>query len=194
MCWNRDWYFIHRITEEIQNEQGRISHDKFVQWWTAFISYETPTNETPDNHPMINQEPTNCDQMKDAEPLPECEPQSPQKCDSQLNASRLSCVSSNASWNELWQNLCDEACTSGNEEANYISINASTREYADRIVTETCEMNEKVFRHFICPDSLKSQLQDGFYEKDGCYFSESGSLFVIPLHVLIFVSSDFIDI
>ena len=74
-----------------------------------------------------------------------------------------------------------------NDPSNFISINASAREYADRIVTETCGMNEQIFKHFLCPDSLKSQLQDGFYEKDGCYFSESGSLFVIPLHVSFFI-------
>ena len=45
------------ITEELQNEQGRIPLETFLRWWTAFISYQ-PSDETPTNPPAISQEPT----------------------------------------------------------------------------------------------------------------------------------------
>lgn len=152
-----------------------------MRWWTAFVSYQPPIDS-----PTIPPTPVQTTLKND---YVEEENQSMiSKHDTQLNASRLSCAgSSSTSWNELWQSLCDEVSDCMNDSSNFIPISTSACQYADRIVTETYGMNEKVLKHFLCPDSLKSQLQDGFYDKDGCYFSESGSLFVIPLHVMIYI-------
>ena len=99
-----------------------------------------------------------------------------------LNSRRLSGVKqSSFSWNERWQKLCDAVTTDSSMDSG--SLLELTSDYCSNMMKEVDEMRDKIFQRFLCPENLRSTLQDGFYDKDSCFYSDNGSLFIIPMHV-----------
>lgn len=103
----------------------------------------------------------------------------------QLNSSRVSMPGVKATWNEKWQTLCDACCgvdhvdSPEGEQAAKLST-----QYCEEVVKQVAELREKVLKRFLCPLDGREKLKDGFFDRDGCFYTENGSLFVIPLHVL----------
>ena len=90
-----------------------------------------------------------------------------------------------ATWNEKWQTLCDACCgvdhvdSPEGEQAAKLST-----QYCEEVVKQVAELREKVLKRFLCPLDGREKLKDGFFDRDGCFYTENGSFFVIPLHVL----------
>lgn len=116
-------------------------------------------------------------------------PQSPTikspKKETQLNSSRVSMPGVKATWNEKWQKLCDACCgvdhvdSPEGEQAAKLST-----QYCEEVAKQVAELREKVLKRFLCPLDGREKLKDGFFDRDGCFYTENGSFFVIPLHVL----------
>ena len=99
-----------------------------------------------------------------------------------LNSQRLSGVpQSSFSWNERWQKLCDAVTNDSSMDSG--SLLEVTSEYCSSMMKEVDQMRDKIFQRFLCPENLRSALQDGFFDKDSCFYSDNGSLFIIPMHV-----------
>ena len=169
MCSSID-SLTYRVTGDLQNGDGHITCDAFLKWWDAFLRFNPPRDET--LKPKVTVPEPILEDFDVAE--------KETKVDNELNVCRLSCMGRSATtWNEEWQKLCDSACDL-NDTA---TIAQNAQKYAEGLVGEGCAMAENILKRFLCPEYLKDKLQDGFYDKDGCFFAESGSIFVIPLHV-----------
>ena len=102
----------------------------------------------------------------------------------QLNSSRVSMPGVKATWNEKWQTLCDACCgvdhvdSPEGEQAAKLST-----QYCEEVAKQVAELREKVLKRFLCPLDGREKLKDGFFDRDGCFYTENGSFFVIPLHV-----------
>ena len=160
-----------RVIKDLQNTDGLITCDAFLKWWDAFLQFNPPRDET------LKPKVTVPEPILEDFDIVEKETS---KADNELNVRRLSCMGRSATtWNEEWQKLCDSAC----DLDDPVTIAQNAQKYAEGLVGEGCAMAENILKRFLCPEYLKDKLQDGFYDKDGCFFAESGSLFVIPLHV-----------
>ena len=171
MC-SHGGFLTRRVANDIQDADGHITCDAFLKWWDAFLRFYPPKDET--LKPKVTVPEPVLEDFDVAE-------QETSKTDNELNVRRLSCMGRSATtWNEEWQKLCDSAC----DLDDPVTVAQNAQKYAEGLVGEGCAMAENILKRFLCPEYLKDKLQDGFYDKDGCFFAESGSLFVIPLHVL----------
>ena len=84
-------------------------------------------------------------------------------------------------WNDRWQNVCDAVCEDSKMDSS--SVLEITSQYCEGMKNEMNSMREKIFYHFLCPEAIRSYLKDGFNDRDCSYYSENGSLFIIPMHV-----------
>lgn len=171
MC-SHGGFLTRRVANDIQDADGHITCDAFLKWWDAFLRFYPPKDET--LKPKVTVPEPVLEDFDVAE-------KETSKADNELNVRRLSCMGRSATtWNEEWQKLCDSAC----DLDDPVTVAQNAQKYAEGLVGEGCAMAENILKRFLCPEYLKDKLQDGFYDKDGCFFAESGSLFVIPLHVL----------
>ena len=88
---------------------------------------------------------------------------------------------SSFSWNDRWQKLCDAVTSDSSMDSG--SLLEITSDYCSKMMKEVDEMRDKIFQRFLCPENRRSALRDGFYDKDSCFYSDNGSLFIIPMHV-----------
>ena len=106
----------------------------------------------------------------------------PAASEAMLSSRRLSGVGqSSFSWNDRWQKLCDAVTSDSSMDSG--SLLEITSDYCSKMMKEVDEMRDKIFQRFLCPENLRSALRDGFYDKDSCFYSDNGSLFIIPMHV-----------
>lgn len=196
------------ITKELQNARGMVPLDAFKAWWAGFVKYAStaippkPTQPAP-AVPAVPTPPARSTIKSSPQPAPQTptiksppparstikSPQSPTikspKKETQLNSSRVSMPGVKATWNEKWQKLCDACCgvdhvdSPEGEQAAKLST-----QYCEEVVKQVAELREKVLKRFLCPLDGREKLKDGFFDRDGCFYTENGSLFVIPLHVL----------
>lgn len=196
------------ITKELQNARGMVPLDAFKAWWAGFVKYAStaippkPTQPAP-AVPAVPAPPARSTIKSSPQPAPQTptiksppparstikSPQSPTikspKKETQLNSSRVSMPGVKATWNEKWQTLCDACCgvdhvdSPEGEQAAKLST-----QYCEEVVKQVAELREKVLKRFLCPLDGREKLKDGFFDRDGCFYTENGSLFVIPLHVL----------
>ncbi len=198
----------HSITKELQNARGMVPLDAFKAWWAGFVKYAStaippkPTQPAP-AVPAVPAPPARSTIKSSPQPAPQTptiksppparstikSPQSPTikspKKETQLNSSRVSMPGVKATWNEKWQTLCDACCgvdhvdSPEGEQAAKLST-----QYCEEVVKQVAELREKVLKRFLCPLDGREKLKDGFFDRDGCFYTENGSFFVIPLHVL----------
>lgn len=196
------------ITKELQNARGMVPLDAFKAWWAGFVKYAStaippkPTQPAP-AVPAVPAPPARSTIKSSPQPAPQTptiksppparstikSPQSPTikspKKETQLNSSRVSMPGVKATWNEKWQTLCDACCgvdhvdSPEGEQAAKLST-----QYCEEVVKQVVELREKVLKRFLCPLDGREKLKDGFFDRDGCFYTENGSFFVIPLHVL----------
>ena len=196
------------ITKELQNARGMVPLDAFKAWWAGFVKYAStaippkPTQPAP-AVPAVPAPPARSTIKSSPQPAPQTptiksppparstikSPQSPTikspKKETQLNSSRVSMPGVKATWNEKWQTLCDACCgvdhvdSPEGEQAAKLST-----QYCEEVVKQVAELREKVLKRFLCPLDGREKLKDGFFDRDGCFYTENGSFFVIPLHVL----------
>ena len=196
------------ITKELQNTRGMVPLDAFKAWWAGFVKYAStaippkPTQPAP-AVPAVPAPPARSTIKSSPQPAPQTptiksppparstikSPQSPTikspKKETQLNSSRVSMPGVKATWNEKWQKLCDACCgvdhvdSPEGEQAAKLST-----QYCEEVVKQVVELREKVLKRFLCPLDGREKLKDGFFDRDGCFYTENGSFFVIPLHVL----------
>lgn len=197
----------HSITKELQNTRGMVPLDAFKAWWAGFVKYAStaippkPTQPAP-AVPAVPAPPARSTIKSSPQPAPQTptiksppparstikSPQSPTikspKKETQLNSSRVSMPSVKATWNEKWQKLCDACCgvdhvdSPEGEQAAKLST-----QYCEEVAKQVAELREKVLKRFLCPLDGREKLKDGFFDRDGCFYTENGSFFVIPLHV-----------
>ena len=202
------------ITKELQNTRGMVPLDTFKAWWAGFVKYAStaippkPTQPAPavpavPAMPAVPAPPARSTIKSSPQPAPQTptiksppparstikSPQSPTikspKKETQLNSSRVSMPGVKATWNEKWQTLCDACCgvdhvdSPEGEQAAKLST-----QYCEEVVKQVVELREKVLKRFLCPLDGREKLKDGFFDRDGCFYTENGSFFVIPLHVL----------
>lgn len=188
------------ITKELQNTRGMVPLDAFKAWWAGFVKYAStaippkPTQPAP-AVPAVPAPPARSTIKSSPQPAPQTPTiksppparstiKSPKK-ETQLNSSRVSMPGVKATWNEKWQTLCDACCgvdhvdSPEGEQAAKLST-----QYCEEVVKQVAELREKVLKRFLCPLDGREKLKDGFFDRDGCFYTENGSLFVIPLHVL----------
>lgn len=195
------------ITKELQNTRGMVPLDAFKAWWAGFVKYAStaippkPTQPAP-AVPAVPAPPARSTIKSSPQPAPQTptiksppparstikSPQSPTikspKKETQLNSSRVSMPGVKATWNEKWQTLCDACCgvdhvdSPEGEQAAKLST-----QYCEEVVKQVAELREKVLKRFLCPLDGREKLKDGFFDRDGCFYTENGSFFVIPLHV-----------
>lgn len=198
----------HSITKELQNTRGMVPLDAFKAWWAGFVKYAStaippkPTQPAP-AVPAVPAPPARSTIKSSPQPAPQTptiksppparstikSPQSPTikspKKETQLNSSRVSMPGVKATWNEKWQKLCDACCgvdhvdSPEGEQAAKLST-----QYCEEVAKQVAELREKVLKRFLCPLDGREKLKDGFFDRDGCFYTENGSFFVIPLHVL----------
>ena len=198
----------HSITKELQNTRGMVPLDAFKAWWAGFVKYAStaippkPTQPAP-AVPAVPAPPARSTIKSSLQPAPQTptiksppparstikSPQSPTikspKKETQLNSSRVSMPGVKATWNEKWQKLCDACCgvdhvdSPEGEQAAKLST-----QYCEEVAKQVAELREKVLKRFLCPLDGREKLKDGFFDRDGCFYTENGSFFVIPLHVL----------
>ena len=190
------------ITKELQNARGMVPLDAFKAWWAGFVKYAStaippkptqpapavPAVPAPSARSTIKSSPQPAPQTPTIKSPPPARstiksPQSPTikspKKETQLNSSRVSMPGVKATWNEKWQKLCDACCgvdhvdSPEGEQAAKLST-----QYCEEVAKQVAELREKVLKRFLCPLDGREKL------KDGCFYTENGSLFVIPLHVL----------
>ena len=196
------------ITKELQNARGMVPLDAFKAWWAGFVKYAStaippkPTQPAP-AVPAVPAPPARSTIKSSPQPAPQTptiksppparstseSPQSPTikspKKETQLNSSRVSMPGVKATWNEKWQKLCDACCgvdhvdSPEGEQAAKLST-----QYCEEVAKQVAELREKVLKRFLCPLDGREKLKDGFFDRDGCFYTENGSFFVIPLHVL----------
>lgn len=201
------------ITKELQNTRGMVPLDTFKAWWAGFVKYAStaippkPTQPAPavpavPAMPAVPAPPARSTIKSSPQPAPQTptiksppparstikSPQSPTikspKKETQLNSSRVSMPGVKATWNEKWQTLCDACCgvdhvdSPEGEQAAKLST-----QYCEEVVKQVAELREKVLKRFLCPLDGREKLKDGFFDRDGCFYTENGSFFVIPLHV-----------
>lgn len=195
----------HSITKELQNARGMVPLDAFKAWWAGFVKYAStaippkptqpaPAVPAPPARSTIKSSPQPAPQTPTIKSPPPARstiksPQSPTikspKKETQLNSSRVSMPGVKATWNEKWQTLCDACCgvdhvdSPEGEQAAKLST-----QYCEEVVKQVAELREKVLKRFLCPLDGREKLKDGFFDRDGCFYTENGSFFVIPLHVL----------
>lgn len=193
------------ITKELQNTRGMVPLDAFKAWWAGFVKYAStaippkptqpaPAVPAPPARSTIKSSPQPAPQTPTIKSPPPARstiksPQSPTikspKKETQLNSSRVSMPGVKATWNEKWQTLCDACCgvdhvdSPEGEQAAKLST-----QYCEEVVKQVAELREKVLKRFLCPLDGREKLKDGFFDRDGCFYTENGSFFVIPLHVL----------
>ena len=193
------------ITKELQNARGMVPLDAFKAWWAGFVKYAStaippkptqpaPAVPAPPARSTIKSSPQPAPQTPTIKSPPPARstiksPQSPTikspKKETQLNSSRVSMPGVKATWNEKWQTLCDACCgvdhvdSPEGEQAAKLST-----QYCEEVVKQVAELREKVLKRFLCPLDGREKLKDGFFDRDGCFYTENGSFFVIPLHVL----------
>lgn len=193
------------ITKELQNARGMVPLDAFKAWWAGFVKYAStaippkptqpaPAVPAPPARSTIKSSPQPAPQTPTIKSPPPARstiksPQSPTikspKKETQLNSSRVSMPGVKATWNEKWQTLCDACCgvdhvdSPEGEQAAKLST-----QYCEEVVKQVVELREKVLKRFLCPLDGREKLKDGFFDRDGCFYTENGSFFVIPLHVL----------
>ena len=197
----------HSITKELQNARGMVPLDAFKAWWAGFVKYAStaippkPTQPAP-AVPAVPAPPARSTIKSSPQPAPQTptiksppparstikSPQSPTikspKKETQLNSSRVSMPGVKATWNEKWQTLCDACCgvdhvdSPEGEQAAKLST-----QYCEEVAKQVAELREKVLKRFLCPLDGREKLKDGFFDRDGCFYTENGSFFVIPLHV-----------
>lgn len=193
------------ITKELQNARGMVPLDAFKAWWAGFVKYAStaippkptqpaPAVPAPPARSTIKSSPQPAPQTPTIKSPPPARstiksPQSPTikspKKETQLNSSRVSMPGVKATWNEKWQKLCDACCgvdhvdSPEGEQAAKLST-----QYCEEVVKQVAELREKVLKRFLCPLDGREKLKDGFFDRDGCFYTENGSFFVIPLHVL----------
>lgn len=197
----------HSITKELQNTRGMVPLDAFKAWWAGFVKYAStaippkPTQPAP-AVPAVPAPPARSTIKSSPQPAPQTptiksppparstikSPQSPTikspKKETQLNSSRVSMPGVKATWNEKWQKLCDACCgvdhvdSPEGEQAAKLST-----QYCEEVAKQVAELREKVLKRFLCPLDGREKLKDGFFDRDGCFYTENGSFFVIPLHV-----------
>lgn len=195
------------ITKELQNTRGMVPLDAFKAWWAGFVKYAStaippkPTQPAP-AVPAVPAPPARSTIKSSPQPAPQTptiksppparstikSPQSPTikspKKETQLNSSRVSMPGVKATWNEKWQKLCDACCgvdhvdSPEGEQAAKLST-----QYCEEVAKQVAELREKVLKRFLCPLDGREKLKDGFFDRDGCFYTENGSFFVIPLHV-----------
>ena len=195
------------ITKELQNTRGMVPLDTFKAWWAGFVKYAStaippkPTQPAP-AVPAVPAPPARSTIKSSPQPAPQTptiksppparstikSPQSPTikspKKETQLNSSRVSMPGVKATWNEKWQKLCDACCgvdhvdSPEGEQAAKLST-----QYCEEVAKQVAELREKVLKRFLCPLDGREKLKDGFFDRDGCFYTENGSFFVIPLHV-----------
>ena len=190
------------ITKELQNARGMVPLDAFKAWWAGFVKYAStaippkptqpapavPAVPAPSARSTIKSSPQPAPQTPTIKSPPPARstiksPQSPTikspKKETQLNSSRVSMPGVKATWNEKWQKLCDACCgvdhvdSPEGEQAAKLST-----QYCEEVAKQVAELREKVLKRFLCPLDGREKLKDGFF------YTENGSLFVIPLHVL----------
>lgn len=195
----------HSITKELQNTRGMVPLDAFKAWWAGFVKYAStaippkptqpaPAVPAPPARSTIKSSPQPAPQTPTIKSPPPARstiksPQSPTikspKKETQLNSSRVSMPGVKATWNEKWQKLCDACCgvdhvdSPEGEQAAKLST-----QYCEEVAKQVAELREKVLKRFLCPLDGREKLKDGFFDRDGCFYTENGSFFVIPLHVL----------
>ena len=193
------------ITKELQNARGMVPLDAFKAWWAGFVKYAStaippkptqpaPAVPAPPARSTIKSSPQPAPQTPTIKSPPPARstiksPQSPTikspKKETQLNSSRVSMPGVKATWNEKWQTLCDACCgvdhvdSPEGEQAAKLST-----QYCEEVVKQVVELREKVLKRFLCPLDGREKLKDGFFDRDGCFYTENGSFFVMPLHVL----------
>lgn len=193
------------ITKELQNARGMVPLDAFKAWWAGFVKYAStaippkptqpaPAVPAPPARSTIKSSPQPAPQTPTIKSPPPARstiksPQSPTikspKKETQLNSSRVSMPGVKATWNEKWQKLCDACCgvdhvdSPEGEQAAKLST-----QYCEEVAKQVAELREKVLKRFLCPLDGREKLKDGFFDRDGCFYTENGSFFVIPLHVL----------
>lgn len=193
------------ITKELQNTRGMVPLDAFKAWWAGFVKYAStaippkptqpaPAVPAPPARSTIKSSPQPAPQTPTIKSPPPARstiksPQSPTikspKKETQLNSSRVSMPGVKATWNEKWQKLCDACCgvdhvdSPEGEQAAKLST-----QYCEEVAKQVAELREKVLKRFLCPLDGREKLKDGFFDRDGCFYTENGSFFVIPLHVL----------
>ena len=195
------------ITKELQNTRGMVPLDAFKAWWAGFVKYAStaippkPTQPAP-AVPAVPAPPARSTIKSSPQPAPQTptiksppparstikSPQSPTikspKKEMQLSSSRVSMPGVKATWNEKWQKLCDACCgvdhvdSPEGEQAAKLST-----QYCEEVAKQVAELREKVLKRFLCPLDGREKLKDGFFDRDGCFYTENGSFFVIPLHV-----------
>lgn len=194
----------HSITKELQNARGMVPLDAFKAWWAGFVKYAStaippkptqpaPAVPAPPARSTIKSSPQPAPQTPTIKSPPPARstiksPQSPTikspKKETQLNSSRVSMPGVKATWNEKWQKLCDACCgvdhvdSPEGEQAAKLST-----QYCEEVAKQVAELREKVLKRFLCPLDGREKLKDGFFDRDGCFYTENGSFFVIPLHV-----------
>ena len=195
---------MRRINNELQNARGTIAIDDFKRWWIAFVRFagtSKPAVSAPTPAPAAPAvsavqavqttpaapapaQPT----LKTPPPLPAATIKSPQLAsptkESVFNSSRLSVASSEASWNEKWQELCDLCCGVNHVDSERgKAIAQKTCEYCEGVMREVEQMEETIFKRFLCPAEVRGCLNDGFSDHDSCFYSDDNSRIVIPFHV-----------
>ena len=199
------------ITKELQNARGMVPLDAFKAWWAGFVKYAStaippkPTQPAPavPAVPAVPAPPARSTIKSSPQPAPQTptiksppparstikSPQSPTikspKKETQLNSSRVSMPGVKATWNEKWQTLCDACCGVDHVDSpEGEQVAKLSTQYCEEVVKQVAELREKVLKRFLCPLDGREKLKDGFFDRDGCFYTENGSLFVIPLHVL----------
>lgn len=179
---DKNWKGIETVAMEVQDNRGRISYEQLEKWWLSFADYCSKHEEVPKQTVnTMKSVPKPSIQSSTLHSARQSQPKSFRGSTTfkSENADRLSFVGhTQTKWNTQWQNLCD-LVYSDNPTAFVSSFCQDTN-------TELNNLRESVFLRFLCPASIKDNLNDNFDDRNGCYYLENGSLFVIPKHVLFF--------
>lgn len=177
---DKNWKGIETIAIDVQDNRGRVSYQQLEKWWLSFTDYCSKHEEIPKQtvstmksvaKPSISSSTLHSTRQSQPKSI-----RGSATLNSE-NAGRLSFVGhTQTKWNTQWQNLCDVMNTE-NPTASVCSFCQDTN-------NELNNLRENIFLRFLCPASIKDSLNDSFDDRNGCYYLENGSLFVIPKHVL----------
>lgn len=77
-----------------------------------------------------------------------------------------------ATWNEKWQKLCDACCGVDHVDSPRASQAAKlSTQYCEEVAKQVAELREKVLKRFLCPLDGREKLKDGFFDRDGCFYT-----------------------
>lgn len=148
-------------------------------WWNALVDY-AKVADVPSKQPPPLPETATHSTLTPTTPESVSHPHS--SSEAFLNPARLSGTGHTSfNWNDRWQNVCDAICEDSKMDSS--SVLEITSQYCEGMKNEMNAMRERIFYHFLCPESIRSYLKDGFNDRDCSYYSENGSLFIIPMHV-----------